>query len=242
MNYARSLLFFLFINAWGILIPIIFFPVFFIKNPRKLADKGASIWSRLIVFCLKKICKIDYQVIGLENLPKDRPFIIACKHQSMWETIIMHLVINRPVYAYKKELLQIPFYGWFVVRMSGIKVDRKGGVSSLKQLLKSAKEYLAHGQSIVIFPQGTRVPIGGSVKDYPYQSGIAALYTACNVPIVPASLNSGVFWGKKLFEKKSGTIILEFMKCIEPGLDRSEFENLLITTIEDKTKSLCQLS
>lgn len=155
----------------------------------------------------------------------------------MWETIVMHLVMNRPVYAYKKELLNIPFYGWYLTIMSGIIVDRKGGASALKSLIKQTKEYLAKGQNIVIFPQGTRTPIGAKTKEYPYQSGIAALYLSCNVQVVPAALNSGVFWSKK-GSKKKGTIILEFLEPIAPGLSKQEFMKKLEDTIESKSEEL----
>ncbi|MBU6338537.1 MAG: 1-acyl-sn-glycerol-3-phosphate acyltransferase [Rickettsiales bacterium] len=185
---------------------------------------------------LKKLCGIDHKVLGLDKLPKE-PYIIACKHQSMWETIVMHLVMKRPVYAYKKELLKIPFYGWYIKIMSGIKVDRKGGASALKSLIKQTKEYLAKGQNIVIFPQGTRTPINASTKDYPYQSGIAALYLACNVKVVPAALNSGVFWPKK-GSKKKGTIVLELLDPISPGLAKQEFLLQLENKIELATSKL----
>ena len=186
---------------------------------------------------LKKIFKIDHQVLGLEKLPKE-PCIIACKHQSMWETVVMHLIIDRPVYAYKKELELIPFYGWFVKFMSGIKVDRKGGVRSLKSVINQAKNYLAKGQSVVIFPQGTRVPFGASIEKYPYQAGITALYLACGVPVIPAALNSGKFWPKSGSGKKSGKIILEFLDPIEPGLSKQEFNRRLEREIEERSALL----
>jgi 1-acyl-sn-glycerol-3-phosphate acyltransferase len=156
----------------------------------------------------------------------------------MWETVIMHLIINRPVYAYKTELLKIPFYGWFLNVMSGIKINRKGGISALKQTLKQAKKYLDKKQSIVIFPQGTRVPIGANTQQYPYQSGIIALYQNCNTSIVPVALNSGIFWPKKLFQQKSGTIIIEFLPAIKNGLNKYEFIQSLTQQIEEKSQQL----
>ena len=156
----------------------------------------------------------------------------------MWETVVMHLIVDRPVYAYKKELELIPFYGWFVKFMSGIKVDRKGGAKSLKSVINQAKKYLAKGQSVVIFPQGTRVPVAGSVEKYPYQAGITALYNSCDVKIVPVALNSGFFWPKGKIMKKSGTITIEFLPAIERGLRKEEFNRKLISLIEEKSKNL----
>jgi 1-acyl-sn-glycerol-3-phosphate acyltransferase len=237
MVFIRSLLFSIFINVWGIIIPIIYSSVF-ITNNTKTADRGAKLWSGFIAFILEKFFGIKYEVRGLENLPKNGGYIVACKHQSMWETYIMHLVFNRPVYAYKKELLKIPFYGWFVGKMSGIVVDRKGGTKALKSLLSSSKEYLNNNRVIIIFPQGTRTPVNSDVKDYPYQSGIVALYSALNAKIVPAALNSGVYWNKKGLTGKAGKIILEFLPAIESGLDKKEFLAKLEEVIEDESRKL----
>lgn len=150
----------------------------------------------------------------------------------------MHLVLNRPVYAFKKELLRIPFYGWYLRVMSGITVDRKGGASALKDLIKQTKKYLARGQSIVLFPQGTRVPVGATTDEYPYQAGVTALYLACNVKVVPAALNSGIFWEKNKILKKRGKIILEFLDPIEAGLSKQEFNLRLREAIEKKSEEL----
>jgi len=204
-----------------------------------MADHGAKVWAVVGLFVLKKLCKIDHKFVGLEKIPQE-PCIIACKHQSMWETIVMHLVLNRPVYAFKKELLKIPFYGWYLRIMSGITVDRKGGVSALKDLIKQTKKYLADRQSIVIFPQGTRVPVGADAEKYPYQAGIAALYLSCGVKVVPAALNSGIFWQKNKMLKKSGTITLEFLDPIEPGLSKQEFLARLEGAIEKRSAELCK--
>ena len=237
MQFFRSLIFSIFVNCWGALIPMVFLIPAFISRNEKIADCGAKIWSIGVFWMLRKLCNIDYKIIGVENISKE-PCIYACKHQSMWETVVMHLIINRPVYAYKKELELIPFYGWFIKFMSGIKVDRKGGVKSLKNVLNQAKKYLSKGQSIVIFPQGTRVPVGESIKKYPYQSGITALYNSCDVKIVPVALNSGLYWSKGKVLKNRGTIIIEFLPAISPGLGKEEFNKKLISTIEEKSDSL----
>jgi 1-acyl-sn-glycerol-3-phosphate acyltransferase len=234
-----SLLFWLFINIWGAIIPIIYFPVFLTRN-RKMADHGAKIWAIVGLWMLKKLCGINHRIIGAQNLPKEG-CIIACKHQSMWETIVMHLVLRRPVYAFKKELLKIPFYGWYLTVMSGITVNRNGGASALKDLIKQTKKYLALGQTIVLFPQGTRVPVGAPAKDYPYQAGVTALYLACGAKVVPAALNSGVFWGKNKLQKKAGTITLEFLTPIEPGLSKQEFNKRLEEEIETKSAALAKI-
>lgn len=237
MQFFRSLIFSIFVNVWGAIIPIIYLIPAFLSRDKKIADRGAKVWSIGVFWMLKKVCKIDYKIIGIENIAKE-PCIFACKHQSMWETVVMHLIVDRPVYAYKKELELIPFYGWFVKFMSGIKVDRKGGAKSLKSVINQAKKYLAKGQSVVIFPQGTRVPVASSIEKYPYQAGITALYNSCDVKIVPVALNSGFFWPKGKIMKKSGTITIEFLPAIERGLRKEEFNRKLISLIEEKSKNL----
>lgn len=132
----------------------------------------------------------------------------------------------------------MPFYGWYLTLMSVIKIDRKGGASALKSLIKQSKTFLAQGHNIVLFPQGTRTPIGASTKDYPYQSGIAALYLSCGVKVVPMALNSGQFWPKKGIQKKKGTIVLEVLSPIEAGLTKKDFMMELENKIEAKQNAL----
>lgn len=236
MQLILSIVFWLFINIWGAIIPIIYFPAYLFRSS-KIADHGAKVWSVVGIFMLKKLCRIDFEVLGRENLPK-MPFIVACKHQSMWETIIMHLIFKRPAYCYKKELIHVPFYGWYLRFMTGIKVDRKGGASALKGLVRQAKEYLKGNHVVVIFPQGTRVPVGANAEKYPYQVGITALYLACNVPVVPAALNSGMFWPKHKMKKNPGKIIIKFLKPINPGLEKKEFNALLEKVTEEESNKL----
>jgi 1-acyl-sn-glycerol-3-phosphate acyltransferase len=246
--FIRSFLFDFFICTWGIIIPLLYCQSF-INNDSVIADRGAKKWAQVSLWVLEKLCGIKYEIRGLENLPKanvtngvnakNGGFVVACKHQSMWETIIFHLIFNRPVYSWKKELLKIPFYGWFLEMMSGITIDRKGGAKALKNLLSQAKKYSDNGQNIILFPQGTRTPVGANTKDYPYQIGIVAIYHHLQVQVVPAALNSGVCWGKK-GSKKPGTIILEFLPPIPAGLEKKEFLQKLENAIEGKSEQLAQ--
>lgn len=236
-QFIRSVIFVIFVDVWGVIIPLIFLVPALIFRSKSIGDRGAKIWAQVIFWILKKLCRLDYQIIGAKNISKDA-CIYACKHQSMWETIIMHLIINRPVYAYKKELEVIPFYGWFLKVMSGIKVDRRGGAKSLKSVINQAKFYLDKKQSIVIFPQGTRVPVGGDLQKYPYQAGITALYKACNVKVVPVALNSGYFWQKGKIFKRRGVVSIEFLPAIEMGLSKEDFNKELIFAIEHASTKL----
>tara|TARA_Y100000389_G_scaffold140377_1_gene138184 strand:+ start:11825 stop:12589 length:765 start_codon:yes stop_codon:yes gene_type:complete len=203
---------------------------------RYVADKFAKIWSIFLMFCLRIICGISYEIKGKENIPQNQPVIIACKHQSMWETVVMHLIVKHPAYIFKKELLKIPFYGWYLRFMSGIIADRVGGSKSLKSIVHSAKKYIKNQQNIIIFPQGTRTEIGAKIEDHPYQSGLLGLYSFLKIPVVPAALNSGLYWNKN--DKKPGKITIEFLPMIESGLKKEEFAELLRGAIEKKSNDL----
>lgn len=207
-----------------------------------MADHGAKIWSQFALLMLKKLCKIDHKVLGVEKLPKNEPFIVACKHNSAWETIVMHLIFNAPAYCYKQELLKIPFYGWYLRIMTGIAINREGGSKALKDLIIQGKKLLSQNHNLIIFPQGTRVPLNQGTDNYPYLPGIAALYNSCSVKVVPAALNSGLFWQGKKILKKPGTITLEFLDPIAPGLPKKEFMTMLEEVIENKSKELCMVT
>lgn len=239
MSIVFSFIFWLLLYTFTLFFVLTFLPIIFIYRNPKLVDFATRLWSKTTLLILKKALKIDYRFINLQNIP-DEPCIIACKHQSMWETIIFHLIFNQksPAYVYKKELMKVPFYGWYVKQMPGIKIDRKSGAKGLKEMIKQTKFYLNQNRNIIIFPQGTRTPIGADTKKYPYQVGVAALYKACNVKVVPVALNSGNFWGKKMCIKRSGTIKLEFSPAIEPGLKKEEFMQILEEKIEEKSTEL----
>jgi 1-acyl-sn-glycerol-3-phosphate acyltransferase len=236
--FIRSFLFDFFLCTWGMIIPLLYSQCF-ATNDSELADRGAKKWAQVSLWVLEKLCGIKYEIRGLENLPQKGGFVVACKHQSMWETLVFHLIFNRPVYSWKKELLKIPFYGWFLEVMSGITIDRNGGAKSLKNLLAQAKKYSTQGQNIILFPQGTRTPIGANTANYPYQVGIVAIYHHLQVEVVPAALNSGLCWGKK-GSKKPGIIILEFLPPIQAGLEKKEFLTRLETAIESRSKELSE--
>ncbi len=215
---------------------LLYFPLSLFSKNKNFADYCAKKWSQAVLWILKIFCRIDHKIIDIEKIPNE-PCIIACKHQSMWETIAFHIVCKYPSYIYKKELLKVPFYGWYVKQMSSIAIDRNGAASALKAMIKQTKKRLGEGHNVVIFPQGTRTPVGASAKEYPYQIGVAALYMSCGVKVVPAVLNSGEFWSKGLKIKGSGCIKIKLLDPIEPGLSKEEFMQVLQDRIENSKLS-----
>jgi 1-acyl-sn-glycerol-3-phosphate acyltransferase len=145
------------------------------------------------------------------------------------------VLLHEPTYVLKKELIRIPFFGWFLARAEMIAVDRRAGAAALRQVVAGAERVAAMGRPLVIFPEGTRTPVGSR---QPYQPGIAAIYERLGRPVIPVALNSGLFWARRSFVKRSGTITIEFLPPIEPGLPRRAFLAELEKRIETESDRL----
>lgn len=164
------------------------------------------------IYLLKKICLIDYEVEGLENIPKDRIGIILSKHQSTWETFFLPLFFNNPAIISKREILWIPFFGWGLATAKPIIIDRKKRFLSMQQIYIKGKQSLEEGRWILIFPEGTRIPPG---KIGRYKLGGARLAAETGYPILPIAVNSGRYWGRRQFIKQPGTIKVVIGPLIE---------------------------
>ena len=191
----------------------------------------AKRWMDGLDWGLRVFCGLRFEVRGRVELLA-QPGLIAAKHQSAWDTMIFHKISPDPAYVMKKEILSIPLYGWLAWKQGNIAVDRKGGAAALKKMVEAAERALARGQQIVIFPQGTRVPPGAPTTEWPYHPGVAGLYGKLGVGCVPVALNSGVFWGRRSFAKKPGTMVIEVLDPIPPGLSRAAFMRELESRIE----------
>lgn len=196
--------------------------------------RGQTIWTNGIIFLLRTICDLRLEIRGEEYLPKGAA-IVAAKHQSAFETMIFHRITCDPAIIMKKELLNIPVYGWYCRKTKMIAVDRKGQAAALKSMLNQAQEALNDHRPIIIFPEGTRSPL---YEDLPFQPGVAALYSKLQQPVVPVALNTGLFWPRRSFLCRPGVMVIEFLPPIEPGLDRKVFMTELKTRIEEKTQAL----
>ncbi|MTI08821.1 lysophospholipid acyltransferase family protein [Curvivirga aplysinae] len=232
MIAIRSFLFLILFYVYMAMMCIIGLP--FLLLPRKFMRHMAKFWLGGCLVLTKYVVGINYRVIGQENLPEGS-VIIAAKHQSAWETLAMHYLNFDSAYVLKKELLSIPLFGRYLSKMNCVAVDRKAGASALKEMVTQSRIVLDNNRSLVIFPQGTRTAPG---EDRPYHPGIAGLYTQNNTAVVPVALNSGQFWGRNAFKKVPGTITVEYLEPIEPGLPRREFMNLLKERIETANKRI----
>lgn len=166
----------------------------------------SQLWSRFNIFWLRLTCQIDYQLIGVENIP-DRPVVIMAKHQSTWETLFFQQYLPPIAWVIKRELIWIPFFGWAMALLRPIAIDRQAGASAVKQVIRQGVEHLQQGQWVLIFPEGTRVAPGVR-KRYGMGGTVLAVRSGC--PILPVALNTGKFWPRGRFIKRPGTIQVIF--------------------------------
>lgn len=232
MTWLRSLAFNIAFFASTIAMVLAWLP--FLPGHRRHFVRGMDRWNRMVNWLLRHIAGIRYEVRGREHLPPGA-CIVAAKHQSAWDTMVFHTLLDDPALVLKRELLRIPIYGWYAKKVGMIPVDRKAGPSALREMLRAAKACAQAGRPIVIFPEGTRVAPGERRR---IQSGVAALYDRLDLPVVPVALNSGLFWGRRAFLKRPGLIVLEFCEPIPPGLNRQDFIALLDSAIQDGSDRL----
>jgi 1-acyl-sn-glycerol-3-phosphate acyltransferase len=202
--------------------------------PRTWAMAGLKLWARSSLWWLKVLCGTKMEVRGLQNLPTQAA-LIAGKHQSLWETFAILPLLPDPAMVLKRELTFIPLFGWFALKFRMIAVERAAGSTALRNLVKRGKQEIATGRQIVIMPEGTRK----GPDDAPdYKPGAAALYAQLQVPCVPFGLNAGLFWPRRKLMRYPGTIVIEFLPAIPPGLGRAEFQHQLQQAIETSTQAL----
>jgi len=192
-------------------------------------------WSRFMLAAAEKVCGIRYRVIGAERLPPP-PYIVLAKHQSAWETLAFQSIFPRQAWVVKRELLWIPFFGWGLAMLAPIAIDRASGPRALRQMLEQARDRLARGVCIVIFPEGTRVAPGAR-RDY--HPGGAWLAAKTATPVVPVAHNAGELWGRNAFLKRPGTITVSIGTPIETaGLEAEALNHQVEDWIESEMQRL----
>ena len=230
MIRLRSALFNMAFWAWTALVTLAALAV--IWGPRRWTLEVGRAWAAGTMLLLRALCRLDYEVRGT---PPAGPAIVASKHQSAWDTLIFPLLVRHPAYVLKRELLWIPLLGLCFWRAGHIAIDRSGGGPALRRLIRAAQRAVAAGRPLVIYPEGTRTSPG---ERRSYAPGVAALYRQLGIPAVPVALNSGLFWGRRTFLKRSGRITIEFLPPIPPGLPRREFMRELEARIETASARL----
>lgn len=202
--------------------------------PRSWAMAGLKAHAITCVWLLEKICGTKMEVRGRDKLPAP-PYLVVAKHQSAWDTFALIPLFRDPAIVLKDELKWIPFYGWFCVKFRHILVKRDKAASALRQMVRDARDRARQGREIVIFPEGTRTAPGAEPD---YKPGYLALYDGLDLPCVPLALNSGLYWPRRSLERRPGTIIVEFLDPIPPGLPRKTFKARIEREIEEATARL----
>jgi 1-acyl-sn-glycerol-3-phosphate acyltransferase len=195
-------------------------------------------WARTNLWLLRAVCGINAEFRGLERIPQG-PLLVASKHQSTWETFALVLLFTDPAFILKRELMWLPLFGWFAWKAEMIPVDRGARSQALAAIAARSQVELARNRQIVIFPEGTRRPPGAEPA---YKFGVVHLYAQTGVSCLPVALNSGLLWPRRTFYRHPGTIVVECLAPIAPGLDKQVFADRLQHTIEDATARLIEES
>jgi 1-acyl-sn-glycerol-3-phosphate acyltransferase len=206
--------------------------------PRAGIMKIARLWARSSIWLLRVVCNVKVEYRGLEKIPKG-PLLVASKHQSMWETFALLQFFDQPLYILKRELTLIPFFGWYLIKAGMVAVDRRAGGRALLKMVRQASEAVRRGRQLIIFPEGTRRPVGAPPQ---YKPGVSQLYASCRVDCLPVALNSGLFWPRRTFMRYPGTLVVEFLDPVPPGLARDEFLTRISAVIEDATARLVEVA
>lgn len=207
----------------------------FVRDTRQKYIFGFwSCLSKLLGFLSDKLIGISYHIENEENIP-DGPAIFAMRHESVWETLILICKFKKPIFVLKKELLDIPLFGYLARRSNSIPIDRKNGMRSLMEASRKVEQAIAEGHHVIIFPEGTRVANGSHAE---LKRGISFFYRRNKCPVIPVVHNSGKFWPRRSFLKKSGDISVVFCEPIQPGLSAEDFMEKLNSVFYNEVEKL----
>lgn len=227
MTVFRSVLYNI---AFYVVMAVVFIgvtPVYFFLPQR--SNMAVVSWlARVELWLLRVIAGTKVEFRGRENLPAGR-FIVASKHQSLWETFAFLKVFPNAGVIIKRQLLYVPIWGWWAWKADHVYVTRGGGTAALKEITEGAERVMSQGRPLVIFPEGTRRAPGAPPD---YKQGIALLYAKLGVPVVPVGLNSGFYWPRRRSLRFPGTIVVEFLPPIPPGLKPRLFMERLTADVE----------
>ena len=216
MAFLRSFLFAMIFYLGTVIAVLLALPISLLGTG---AIRGWShAWARFHRLCARYILGIRSRV---EGTPPTGSVLVPVKHQSMYETMEIVLMLDQPVMVLKRELADIPLWGWVVRRYGAIPVDRMAGAAALRRMMRAGEDAIAQGRSIIIYPEGTRVPPG---ETPPLQPGFAGLYRALKLPVVPVAVDSGRLAPRNSFVKRPGIVTFRFGEAIPAGLKREEIE------------------
>jgi 1-acyl-sn-glycerol-3-phosphate acyltransferase len=186
--------------VWAPLYALLLVPT--VVLPRRVLYAAAVGWAGSVLCLLRWLCRLDYVVEGREHLPATSSVVLV-KHSSAWETIAQLRILPSQTWVLKRELTWIPVFGWVLLKLRPIAIDRNGGRTAVRQVLDQGRRRLAEGIWVVIFPEGTRVPVGETRR---YGMSGALLAEAAGLPVIPVAHNAGDYWPRRRWLKRPGTI------------------------------------
>ena len=232
MIRLRALLYAVWLYGLTVVLTVLYVPL--ILAPRGALRAGLKLWASLATFGLRYIGGVRLEVRGAERLPAGA-FLVASKHQSMFDIIPPFAVMPDPIFVMKKELMGIPLFGWLCRKAGMVEVDRGAAAQAMRKLIVDARDRLGEPRQLIIFPEGTR-QAPGSPPDY--KPGVAGIYRDLELPCVPVATNSGMHMDIHGLIKKPGVVVVEVLETIPPGLKRADFMRLLQERIETASDAL----
>jgi len=215
----RSFIFSIFFFLGIIIISLIFLPAFFL--PQKIIIFGGKLMGYWTSFCLKIFLSTKILIKGKENILHDQKFFIAASHQSMFETFYLQTIFNSPVFILKRELLQIPIFGWYLKKIGSISIKRNKTSKDNLNFFDNISILIKNSQRpLIIFPQGTRVLPNDRTQ---FKKGVSRIYENLKITCQPVAINSGQVWPKFGQKKSNKTITISILKPISAGLPKEEF-------------------
>ena len=233
--WVRQIVFLIYVTIVTVILALLTFILFLLRLPINIRLTPAWLWSKLVYLGLVVLMWLTVKVEGKNNISK-QACVYVCKHQSSWETVMFHGVLFKICFVLKQELLNIPFFGQGLRGVESIPIDRKQNLKSFKKILQMGKARLKSGLSIVIFPEGTRAPVGRYPK---FHKTAITLAKSCGANVVPVAHNSGVFWPNRAGLIKPGQITLCFGEAIDTkNMTIDELNEKCHHWINDKVKSI----
>jgi 1-acyl-sn-glycerol-3-phosphate acyltransferase len=201
IQYSRSVVFYLLYGGSAAIAGLASLLLW--VTPFHFRYRAISQWNRVILWSARTIAGIDYTITGLENIPRDSPYVVLCKHQSTWETIFTQVYFRPTSTILKRSLLRIPFFGWGLALLKPIAIDREKPREALRHIHREGLSRLQEGINVLVFPEGTRVDAGETGS---FARGGAGIACSAGVPVLPVAHNAGFFWPVPRLLKTPGTI------------------------------------
>jgi 1-acyl-sn-glycerol-3-phosphate acyltransferase len=234
MIFLRSLIFAVCFYLWSLTLCVLFLPA--LAAPRGIVRWAFKFWARGAIWLLAVCCGVRVEVRGRQHVPTGRA-LVAAKHQCMFDVFAQFPVLPDSCFVMRKELMLIPFFGWYAWKQRMIVVDREGGSSALRQMVRDGQDRLSEERQLLIFPEGHRGEPGVAGD---YQPGVAGLYRDLGLPVHLVATNSGVHWPAHGILRKPGVIVFEYLEPLPPGLKRGEFMREMQTRIEAASNALLE--